>query len=391
MPSRSTALHSRSRQGPPRKARLHYASPEGDADMLYATGFLAPDPLLFLQLGHQRLMAASDLELGRARRSARVHRVLSWSAYAREIGRQGRRATVARVIQRVLAEHHVTRTTVPGSFPLGLARELTRGGVRLLTEAGPFWPQRAVKRVDEVRAIVAALRAAEAGIEAGIAALSTCRVGQDGFLRRAGQRFTAEELRAVVNTAVLARGAVPAHTICACGDQAVDPHEGGHGPLRAHVPIVIDVFPRAEATGYFADITRTVVRGHASDHVRRIYAVVSQALDAALASARPGRSGAAVHARVHEHFERCGFTTGEVRGRMQGFIHGTGHGVGLEIHEAPAISSRQPSQRLRRGHVIALEPGLYYLGVGGVRIEDLAVVTRVGCRRLTRLPRLLEI
>jgi Xaa-Pro aminopeptidase len=391
MPGGSTALRSRSRPASSRRARLHYAAPEGDADMLYATGFLAPDPLLFLQLGRLRLIAASDLELGRARRSARVHRVLSWSAYVREIERQGRRATVARVIRRVLADHGVTRVDVPGRFPLALARDLTRGGVRLSTATGPFWPQRETKRADEVRAITGALRAAEAGIAAGICALRMCRVGGDGFLRQAGRRFTAEDLRAAVNTAVLARGAVPAHTICACGDQAVDPHEGGHGPLRAHAPIVIDVFPRAEATGYFADITRTVVRGRASERVREIYAVVSEALDVALAAVRPGRSGAAVHAQVHEHFKRRGFTTGERRGRMQGFIHGTGHGVGLEIHEAPAISSCQPSQRLRRGHVIALEPGLYYLDLGGVRIEDLAVVTKTGHQMLTRLPRLLEV
>ena len=376
--------------GEPPSARLHYASPEGDADILYATRFLAPDPLLFVQQGGRRLLLVNDLELGRAQRVARVHRVLSWSIYARDIERKGWRATPARVIHRVLAERGIRHVQVPGSFPLALARALSRSGIRIATEAGPFWPQREIKRADEVRSIAAALRAAEAGIEAGIAALRACRVGRDGFLRRSSRRFTAEELRAIVNTAVLARGAVPAHTICACGDQAVDPHEAGHGPLRAHLPIVIDVFPRADATGYFADITRTVVRGRASERLREVYAVVGQALDLALTSVRPGLHGASLHEQVRAHFERHGYPTGARRGRMQGFVHGTGHGVGLEIHEAPAISARRLG-RFRSGQVIALEPGLYYLGLGGVRIEDLALVTRSGCRKLTRLPRTLEV
>jgi Xaa-Pro aminopeptidase len=374
----------------PPSARLHYASPESDADVLYATRFLAPDPLLFLQQGGRRLMLVNDLELGRAQRVAYVHSVLPWSVYARDIERRGWRATPARVIHRVLAERGIRRVQVPGSFSLALARELSRRGIRISTETGQFWPQREIKRADEVRSIAAALRAAEAGIEAGITALRACRIGRDGFLRHGGRRFTAEELRAVVNTAVLARGAVPAHTICACGDQAVDPHEAGHGPLRAHVPIVIDVFPRAEATGYFADITRTLVRGRANERLQEAYAVVSQALDLALRSARPGLRGASLHEQVRAHFERHGYPTGERRGRMQGFVHGTGHGVGLEIHEAPAISAHRLG-RLRTGQVIALEPGLYYLGLGGVRIEDLALVTRIGCRKLTRLPRTLEV
>jgi Xaa-Pro aminopeptidase len=358
--------------------------------MLYPTRFLAPDPFLFLQHGRRCLIVVSDIELSRARHYASVNQVLSWSSYARAIEGQGLRATPARVIQRILAERGIRSVQVPGSFPLGLAVALQRERIRLSVAEGPFWPRRELKRPDEIRAVCAALRAAEAGIQAGLEALRACRVGRDGFLYRAGRRFASEDLRAAVNTATLARGALPGHTICAGGKQAVDPHQAGHGPLRAHVPIVIDVFPRAESTGYYADITRTVVRGRASERVREMHAVVSAALDLALAWARPAMGTAALHQRVCAHLERHGFTTGPRNGRMQGFFHGTGHGVGLEIHEAPSISASRPG-RLRAGHVVALEPGLYYLGVGGVRIEDLAVVTRTGCRRLTRLPRVLEI
>lgn len=371
-------------------ARLHFASSERDADILYPTRFLAPDPFLFVQVGRQRLIVVSDLELDRARAQATAGRVLAWSAYVRRVEARGQPPHTAAVIAAVLRDLGVSRAEVPEGFPLGLGRALGRRGVRLRVAHDPFWRARETKRPAEVRAIVAALRAAEAGIQAGIEALRAARPARNGFLRHGGGLFTAEQLRAIVNSAVLSRGADPAHTICAPGDQAVDPHEAGHGPLRAQEPIVIDVFPRSQTNGYFGDVTRTVVRGRASERLRAAYAAVGDAVRLAQRRVRPGAHGQAIHGEVVALFERRGFRTGESAGRVQGFFHGTGHGVGLELHEAPYISARRPA-RLRPGHVVTVEPGLYYLGVGGVRIEDLLVVTRTGSRNLTRLPKLLEI
>jgi Xaa-Pro aminopeptidase len=293
------------------------------------------------------------------------------------------------VIEAVLRELGLRRVVVPRRFPLGLAEELRRRGLRLRVRPDPFWPEREVKRRDEVRAIVEALRAAEAGLEAGIAALSSCRVGRDGWLRRDGRRFTAEDLRAAVNTRIMAEGCVPAHTICAPGDQAVDPHEEGRGPIRAHAPVVMDIFPRSERSGYFGDLTRTVVRGRASERLKEVYALVHEGVRLGHRRVRPGADGMAIHKAIQELFESRGYRTGEQDGRMQGFFHGTGHGLGLEIHEAPSIGKR-PST-LRAGHVVTVEPGLYYLGLGGVRIEDVVLVTATGSRNLTRVPKRLEI
>jgi Xaa-Pro aminopeptidase len=240
-----------------------------------------------------------------------------------------------------------------------------------------------------VRAIVAALRAAEAGLEAGLEALRSCRIGPDGYLRRDGRTFTAEDLRAAVNGRIMAEGAVPAHTICAPGDQAVDPHEEGHGPIRAHTPVVMDIFPRSERTGYFGDLTRTVVRGRASERLKEVYALVNEGVRLGHRRVKDGAEGQAIHGEIHALFAARGYRTGMKDGRMQGFFHGTGHGLGLQIHEPPSISIR-PST-LRAGHVVTVEPGLYYLGLGGVRIEDVALVTRTGSRNLTRVPKFLEI
>jgi Xaa-Pro aminopeptidase len=366
-----------------------YAASETDADMLYATGFFAPDPFLFVQAGRRRLMATSDLELDRARRQARVARVLSWSRIAKDVQASGRKATPAAVIAAVLRRLGRRRIEVPRSFSVGLARELQALGFRVRVAPDPFWAQRERKRPDEVRAIVEALRAAEAGLEAGLAALRACRIGRDGHLRRDGRRFTAEDLRATVNTAILARGCVASHTICAPGDQAVDPHEEGHGPIRAHEPVVMDIFPRSERTGYFGDLTRTVVRGRASDRLKEVYALVEEGVRLGHRRVRPGVDGRSIHREIQALFTARGYPTGVKQGRMQGFFHGTGHGLGLQIHEAPSISIR-PSV-LRAGHVVTVEPGLYYLGLGGVRIEDVAHVTAGGSRNLTRAPKRLEL
>ncbi len=335
-------------------------------------------------------MAVSDLELGRARASSRVRRVLRWEVYERALAAAHRRPSAAAVIAAILRERGLRRAAVPRSFPLGMAHDLGRLGIRVTAAREPFWPEREIKRPDEIAAITQALRAAEAGIEAGLEALRAWRIGRDGYLSHEGRRYTAEDLRAIIDATIMTRSCLPAHTICAVGDQALDPHDEGHGPLRAHTPIVIDVFPRSEKTGYFGDVTRTVVRGHASTRLHEMYAVVAEGVRLGQARIRHGAQGRPIHLEIAAFFARRGFPTGESEGRMQGFFHGTGHGVGLAIHEAPAITKRRP-YRLRAGHVVTVEPGLYYLGLGGVRLEDLVVVTRHGCRNLTRLPKILEL
>jgi Xaa-Pro aminopeptidase len=370
-------------------ARLLYSASETDADMLYATGFFAPDPFLFVQKNGVRILVMSDLEMDRAKKQARVDRVLSWTKVARRVVALGRAATVAEVIARVLRDLGLRRAEVPRDFPLGLAMDVDALGIRLDLAAEPFWPEREIKNKAEVRAIEASLRAAEAGLFAGIEALRSCRIGRDGYLRRDARRFTAEDLRAAVNTRIMAEGCLPSHTICAPGDQAVDPHEEGHGPIRAHSPVVMDIFPRSESTGYFGDLTRTVVRGRASARLHEVYAIVHEGVRLGHSRIRPGVHGLAIHEEIQALFERQGYRTGIRAGRMQGFFHGTGHGVGLQIHEPPSIGKR-PSI-LRAGHVVTVEPGLYYLGLGGVRIEDVALVTKTGSRNLTQVAKKLEI
>ncbi|MEE9219443.1 MAG: M24 family metallopeptidase [Acidobacteriota bacterium] len=371
-------------------AALIIAASETDADLLYATGIQIPDPFIFFQMGRRRSIVLSDLEIGRGRRQARVDEVLSLSEVERCLSVAGRLpGSLAEVAAWLLRKRGVRAVHVPGSFAIQYAEVLRRRRIRVVPGGLPFYRERLLKSAAEVRAIVAALRIAERGMAAGIECLKNARPGRDGILRLGGERLSSERLRAVIDQAVLAAGGAPAGTIVAGGLQACDPHEAGHGALRADQAIILDVFPRAARSGYFGDITRTVVRGRASEALKRQWHAVAEGQRIGLRSLRAGVRGDRVHARIQAHFEACGYRTGWNGRRMEGFFHGTGHGLGLEIHEPPRINPAP--QKLRSRNVVTVEPGLYYHATGGVRLEDVVVIGARGNRNLTRFPKFLEI
>jgi len=209
-----------------------------------------------------------------------------------------------------------------------------------------------------------------AGLLAGIETLKACRI-RNGWLWRDGRKLTAEDLRSTINTRMMADGYIPAHTICAPGDQAVDPHEEGHGPIRANTPVVLDIFPRSEKTGYFGDLTRTVVRGGR--------AIGSRGVRGRPRGRAPGHrmikeaSRARRHKAIQALFERQGYETGVQKGRMQGFFHGTGTGSACRstrpLDRQAAVRPAGRPRRDRRAGALLPRPRR-------VRIEDVALVTR---------------
>jgi len=296
----------------------------------------------------------------------------------------------ARVVHSILVEKGVRRVTVPANFSLGLAEELRSLGISLRARHGSFFPQREQKSPAEVKKISAALAMAEVGMAEAIQVLRASKIGRDRRLIYRHNPLTSEKLRAVIDTAVLQASGLAANTIVAGGRQACDPHERGFGLLHAHEPIIIDIFPRSQKTGYFGDITRTVVRGCASEGVRRLYDTVLDGQKEALRKVRAGVPTVQVHEVVQSFFEQQGYKTGRRRGRLEGFFHGTGHGLGLEIHEPPRLGNHSTG-RLQAGHAVTVEPGLYYPELGGVRLEDVALVTEGAARNLTRLEKQLEV
>jgi Xaa-Pro aminopeptidase len=369
---------------------LIYADSETNADILYATKLPVPDPFIFIRTATgKRHLVMSDLEIDRARAQSNAHKVHSLVAYM-ELAKKRFRGTpgVAEILTAILKDFGIRSVTVPSSFPLGVADQLRKYKIGVKSLPDPFFPERIYKRPDEIAEIKRAFRATEKGMKAGIDALKASKI-KNGYLIYKGKKLTADKLRGVINTTVLSYGYIPTGTIVAPGKHGCDPHDRGSGFVRANQPVILDVFPRSEVSGYFADMTRTVVRGKASDMVKRMYRAVHDGQCLGLELIKHGVKARKVHGAIVRLFEERGFHTGETNGRMQGFIHTTGHALGLEIHEQPRIAPNNIT--LEKGMVLTVEPGLYYYPHGGIRIEDTVLVTRTGIENLTRFPKFLEI
>jgi Xaa-Pro aminopeptidase len=369
---------------------LIVADSDHDADMLYAVGMFAPDPFIYFRLDGKCHVVVTDLEMDRARRKASHCRVLSYNQCIEKLRKKTKRPGMAAVINLLFRERHVRKIFVPANFPHGLARELRNYKIKVRVKKGGIFPQREFKNADEIKKISAALIMAEVGLAEGIQALKTSKILRDGKLSYHGVPLTSEKLRGVIETAILQAGGTACHTIVAGGRQACDPHEPGHGPLRANEPIVLDVFPRSCKTGYFGDITRTVVRGRASEAARRLYDTVARAQELAFAQLRPENKAQDVHKAVQKFFDDHGYKTGRKKGRLQGFFHGTGHGLGMDVHEAPRMGVNSHDV-LAAGHVVTVEPGLYYSEIGGIRLEDVGAITPQGAKNLTKFEKSLEV
>ena len=370
-------------------ATLFIAASETDSNLYYATRFIAPDPFIYLEVKGERLLVMSDLEVDRARHQATVDRVLSYSEVERRAKAQGMKdpGTID-VIHLLLQDAGLKEILVPSTFPFLHASRLQELGYRLRTKREPFYERRVVKSDEEVRHIEAAQRATETAVAAAHRELRRAEI-RDQHLWLDGELLTSERIKKLINVALMECDCVAQHTIVAGGEQACDPHDEGSGPLPAHRSIIFDVFPRSADSRYFADMSRTVIRGHASPELVRLYQAVKDAQEEAIGKIRDGADGAVIHQGICDRFEKAGYKTGLVNGRMQGYFHGTGHGVGLDIHESPRIS--RTGSLLQEGHVVTVEPGLYYPGLGAVRIEDMVLVTKDGCRNLTNFPKVFEL
>ena len=359
--------------------------------MLYAVGWFAPDPFIYFRVDGKAHAVVNDLELDRAKKQAPRCRILSYSQCVEKLRRNRvKRPGTAAVVSLLLREHRLRKIFVPATFPLGLAKDLRNYKIKVRVKKDGIFPERQFKRSDEIKKISAALIMAEVGLAEGIQALRSSKIARDGKLMYHGVPLTSEKLRSIIDVGIIQAGGLPSHTIVAGGKQACDPHEQGHGVLRGHEPNILDVFPRSQKTGYFGDITRTIVRGRAGEPARRLYDTVWRAQEIAMSRIRASIAAADIHAAVQDFFEQQGYKTCRKNGHMHGFFHATGHGLGLEIHEAPRIGHDSPDI-LKPGHVVTVEPGLYYPELGGVRLEDVACVTGNGPRNLTKFEKVFEI
>lgn len=364
---------------------LLYADTHRSADMLYFGGVEVHDPFLAFGTGRRKITLQSALEFGRVKRTGDFDAVLPlevWRDKAR--ARYGAKAGMAEIIRTVTAAHGLRRFRVADDFPSNLYLKLTKLGLRLELANGMLFPEREIKSAAEAANIREGNRLCAVGFATAEAILRASRV-RGRTLRHRGKVLTSESLRFAIEVAIQEQGGNPQDTIVAGGDQACDPHERGSGPLRPHELIIIDIFPRVKATGYFGDMTRTYLKGGAREVQRRMVETVRAGQKRALAAIRAGVPGNEVHAGIVELFTDAGYETRREKNGAVGFIHGTGHGLGLEVHDPGRISPSSPAP-LKLGSVLTVEPGLYYPGLGGCRWEDVVWVTQSGSKLLSEHP-----
>ena len=357
----------------------------------YLSGFAAPDPFTTVYTPDATAILVSALEFGRATTDSRADEVSRLADYDyRELASEyGTEAAKARVVAAWLDDLGVDAVATPDRFPLGPADRLRERDIGVTPDTDDVVTGiRARKTPEEIDHVRDTQRANEAAMRAAEALLREADVTEgsaDPVLHHDGAVLTSERVKTEIESTLLEHGCGLDETIVACGADAADPHNRGSGPLRPDEPIIVDIFPRSKTTGYHGDMTRTFVVGEPDDTVSEWFDRTHEAFDAALDAVEPGVTGAAVHDAVCDVYEDAEIPTLRSDPTAEtGFIHSTGHGVGLDVHELPRVAP--DGDELRPGHVVTIEPGLYDPSVGGVRIEDLIVVTDDGYENLTEYP-----
>ena len=360
----------------PKIARLIVGSGEESADIRYATNLSTPDNFIWFEVKESKdntsyqACVMSSLEYDRAKEHIKkgVDVLRSDDFLGNSIKEQ---------ILSIAKKFNLTAFEVPETFPLSIADFLRKNKLKVTPVAGTFFPNRAYKEDSEVEKITISLRAAEAGLTRAREVLALSTINNDQTLSFNGELLTSELLRYEIDSTMLKLGMAATGTICAGALQGAQPHNVGSGPLYANTPIVLDVFPRSLTTGYWGDLTRTQVKGKATDIVKKAFIAVRDARDKSKELLHAGVIPEDVHNFCTQYLAEQGFPTGFDGTNNYGFFHGLGHGLGLEIHEAPRLSKRA-KEPFKGGEIVTVEPGVYYPQWGGIRMEDLVYINKDG-------------
>jgi Xaa-Pro aminopeptidase len=359
-------------------------------DMRHEVPLSVPDAFLYLESDGTRAVVCSAFEMQRIKEADSSIETLSPEAFgADELLAQGLSRDEAELEAYVRACHRfgITSAAVPPAFPLELADHLRANGIDVASDRELFAERRRRKNAREIAGLRRAQRACEAALDVAREMLRSAD-RNNGTLELGGEPLTVERIKLEIERVFSAHGVVGDEFIVSHGAQTAIGHEMGSGTLRPDEPIVFDLFPRDRATGVYSDMTRTYVVGTPSDELRGYHRLCKQALEETTAATKPGVNGRDLMVMACELFHAHGHKTqlhkepGEVL--ESGFFHGLGHGVGLEVHEPPSLS--RSGDDLVPGDVITLEPGLYRAGYGGVRLEDILLVTDDGAEVITDYP-----
>ena len=353
-----------------------------------------PDPILYAEKDGKKHIVTYSMEAARLSELGLFQLHLMEELGIDELVRSGlsRPALRAELALRGVKAMGISSAAVPESFPLWLADHLRANGIELTTERDLFDDRRRIKTDAELAGMRRAQRAAEAAMDT-VRDMLRRASGNGSGLTLEGEPLTVERVKSAMNVVFASHGTTADEYIVAPGAQGAVGHDMGSGPIAAGVPIVVDIWPRDNESSVYCDMTRTFVVGDVPDDVREWHRLCKEALDQAIAQISPGVDGKAVFDVTCDLFEAAGEPTQRTKKDGQplvdGFFHSLGHGVGLEVHEEPGLGmiSDKP---LLAGDVVTVEPGLYRQGYGGVRLEDLVLVTGDGAENLTDYPYDLE-
>jgi Xaa-Pro aminopeptidase len=351
--------------------RLIYASPERDADLLYWSRVFTCDCFLAFEVDGRRRAISNVLDIDELRRNSSFDEVSLPGDWTQE-----KNPSVADLIQCICEKFPRDPLQLPANFPAYLLLELQERRLPFSVTDGAFLPERSVKSPGEMDQICRACAIISGAFERVRSLLAAAEI-VDGFLHYNNKILTSEWVRSEIAGVCFAGGAIAKETIVSCGEQAAYPHNRGSGALRAGEFIVVDVFPRLLESGYYGDMTRTFLRGTPSKKQVKMYDAVRAVQARAIGAIRAGKNGKEIHENNVKMFADMGYPSTD----STGFFHSTGHGVGLDLHESPSIGSRDYT--LQTGEIVTVEPGLYYPEMGGVRIEDVAVVRENGAELLS--------
>jgi Xaa-Pro aminopeptidase len=373
---------------------LIYADSFRSPDMRHAVPLGVPDPFLYAEENGSRHVFASSMEATRLRELGLFDVHTSEDLGMDELMGAGIdwRELEAQLALRAVGSLGLKRASVPKDFPVWLADRLRADGVELAVDQDLFDDRRRAKTEAQLAGMRRAQRAAEAAMDACRELLRRAEIRGDELLLD-GEQLTVERVKADMNVVFAAHDTTADEYIVAPGAQGAVGHDMGSGPIRPGTPLVVDIFPRDNASAVYTDMTRTFVVGDVPGDVREWHRLCKEALDAATAEIRAGVDARAVFDVTCDIFEAAGELTQRTKlpgeALVDGFFHGLGHGVGLEVHEAPGMG-RLASKKLVAGDVVTVEPGLYRAGYGGVRLEDIVLVTENGAEVLTNYPYDLE-
>jgi Xaa-Pro aminopeptidase len=356
-------------------------------EMRHEVPVAVPDPFLYVERNGDRHAVLTSFEVDRVAAAGIEAHPVEEFGWDELVGKGPREQQALLLYERAVEQLGVKEAVVPPTFPLELADRLRAKGMTVTADRELFAERRRVKTESELAGIRKAQRGTEAAMTAARDMLRAAEPA-DGTLTLEGEPLTSERIKARIGEVFSEHNLASDATIVAHGAQGAEGHEMGSGPIAPGESVVIDLFPRDIESACYADMTRTLVVGEIPDEVAEYHRLVDEALQRSIEAVKAGAEGNAIYRFVCDIFHEAGYPTqlskkeGEVL--SSGFFHGLGHGVGLEVHEPPWLS-RDPS-KLVAGDVITLEPGLYRQGFGGVRLEDLVLVTDDGAENLTDFP-----